>query len=185
MRKSLLLSMVSVSLLQACGGNDQIAVEALSDDGQEVSAQAISLIQLRGTHLGLDSNDVVRQRSRHVDELGHEHVRFERSGQKIEAYMATIGGFGLGIQVMAFASTGVFSSVEPELLKALACYEYQSCEAPDWEGSSAQRLCRVIERELIVTLRGWQEAPWSISTTTASTAAQRRYRSSRRAEALR
>ncbi|HND11686.1 MAG TPA: M4 family metallopeptidase [Pseudomonadota bacterium] len=79
MRKSLLLSMVSVSLLQACGGNDQIAVEALSDDGQEVSAQAISLIQLRGTHLGLDSNDVVRQRSRHVDELGHEHVRFERS----------------------------------------------------------------------------------------------------------
>ena len=29
--------------------------------------------------LGLDSNDVVRQRSRHVDELGHEHVRFERS----------------------------------------------------------------------------------------------------------
>ncbi|MCW1959065.1 MAG: hypothetical protein KIH64_011090 [Mycobacterium sp.] len=72
-----------------------------------------------------------------------------------------------------------------ELLKALACYEYQSCEAPDWEGSSAQRLCRVIERELIVTLRGWQEAPWSLSTTTASTAAQRRYRSSRRAEALR
>lgn len=51
------------------------------------------------------------------------HVRFERSGQKIEAYMATIGGFGLGIQVMAFASTGVFSSVEPELLKALASFK--------------------------------------------------------------
>ena len=72
-----------------------------------------------------------------------------------------------------------------ELLKALACYEYQSCESPDWEASSAQRLCRVIERELIVSLRGWTEAPWSISTTSAPAAAERRYRASRQAEAHR
>ena len=78
MRKSLQLSVVFAALVPACGGNDQIAVEAVSDDGQEVSAQAVSLIQLRGEQLGLDRNDVVRQRSRLVDELGHEHVRFER-----------------------------------------------------------------------------------------------------------
>ena len=78
MRKSLWLSMVSAALIPACGGSDLIAVDAVSDDGQEVSAQAVSLIQLRGAQLGLDSNEVVRQRSRHIDELGHEHVRFDR-----------------------------------------------------------------------------------------------------------
>jgi hypothetical protein len=66
MRKSLQLSVVFAALVPACGGNDQIAVEAVSDDGQEVSAQAVSLIQLRGEQLGLDRNDVVRQRSRLV-----------------------------------------------------------------------------------------------------------------------
>ena len=79
MRKTLWLAMVSAALVPACGGSDLMAVEATSEDGQEVSAQAVSLIQLRGAQLGLDSNEVVRQRSRFVDELGHEHVRFERS----------------------------------------------------------------------------------------------------------
>jgi hypothetical protein len=67
-----------------------------------------------------------------------------------------------------------------ELLKALSCYEYQSCEAPGWENSSAHRLCRVIERELIASLPGWATGPWSITTATASAAARRGYRASRR-----
>ena len=57
-----------------------------------------------------------------------------------------------------------------EILKALACFEYQACEAPDWENSSAHRLCRAMERELIVDLPGWSDGPWSISPTTAPAA---------------
>ena len=78
MRKTLWLAVVSAALVPACGGSDLLAVDAVSSDGQEVSAQAVSLIQLRGVQLGLNSNDVVRQRNRHVDGLGHEHVRFDR-----------------------------------------------------------------------------------------------------------
>lgn len=63
-----------------------------------------------------------------------------------------------------------------EILKALACYQYQACEAPDWEGSYAQTLCRTMERELILELPGWSEGPWSISPTTepAAFTAERR-----------
>lgn len=78
MRKTLWLAMVSAALVPACGGNDLLAVDAISDDGQAVSAQAVSLIQLRSAQLGMDANDSVRQRSRFVDEQGQEHVRFER-----------------------------------------------------------------------------------------------------------
>lgn len=78
MRKTLWLAMVSAALVPACGGNDLLAVDAVSSDGQAISAQAVSLLQVRGAQLGLDTNDSVRQRSRHVDEQGQEHVRFER-----------------------------------------------------------------------------------------------------------
>ncbi|GIV21881.1 MAG: hypothetical protein KatS3mg023_3632 [Armatimonadota bacterium] len=48
-----------------------------------------------------------------------------------------------------------------ELLKALDCYEYQSCESPDWEGSSAYRIVQSIRRHIIRCLPGYDEAPWS------------------------
>ena len=79
MRKSLLVSMslIPFSLLAACG-SDLIAVEDQTGDGQAVHAAALALIQSRGAALGLDNNDSVRQRSAEVDELGLEHVRFDR-----------------------------------------------------------------------------------------------------------
>src|SRR5690349_6970577 len=79
MRKSLLVSvsLVPLSLLSACG-SDLIAVGADSADGQAVHATAVALIQSRGAALGLSRNDSVRQRSSEVDELGQEHVRFDR-----------------------------------------------------------------------------------------------------------
>jgi len=55
---------------------------------------------------------------------------------------------------------GRFSIVE--LLKAIHCYEYQSCEHDGWDTSEARAYCRAVERELLGLLPGYESAPWAI-----------------------
>lgn len=45
-------------------------------------------------------------------------------------------------------------------LKLVDCYEYQSCEHPEWEGSEASRFCDALRRKLIDALPGYEEAAW-------------------------
>jgi hypothetical protein len=47
-----------------------------------------------------------------------------------------------------------------EALKLIDCYEYQSCEHPEWEGSLAQAFCRSLRGNTIDRLPGYDEAPW-------------------------
>ena len=50
-----------------------------------------------------------------------------------------------------------------KVLKALAGYEYQSCETPDWEQTDAYRLCQALRARLVSMLPGYDEAEtWSI-----------------------
>ena len=48
-----------------------------------------------------------------------------------------------------------------QVLKAIGCYEYQSCESPDWEQSEAFAFCDALRRSLIHCLDGYDAAPWS------------------------
>jgi hypothetical protein len=49
------------------------------------------------------------------------------------------------------------------ILKAVACYRYQSCETPDWEESEAFAFCDALEKTAISRLPGYDDAPgWSI-----------------------
>ena len=49
------------------------------------------------------------------------------------------------------------------LLKAIDCYEYQSCETPDWEQSEAARFCQELRAHLIRQLPGYNQADtWPI-----------------------
>lgn len=50
-----------------------------------------------------------------------------------------------------------------EALKALDCYEYQSCEHPGWPSSSAHALCQALRKRLIATLPGYDAAAWEIT----------------------
>jgi hypothetical protein len=56
--------------------------------------------------------------------------------------------------------TGSYSPVE--LLKIVKCYEYQSCETPDWETTEAHNFCAALKDQLIHLLPGYDEAPWAI-----------------------
>jgi hypothetical protein len=48
------------------------------------------------------------------------------------------------------------------VLKSISCYEYQSCEHPDWPTSDAQTICRWLRDKMISSLPGYAEAPWGI-----------------------
>jgi hypothetical protein len=49
------------------------------------------------------------------------------------------------------------------LLKAINCYEYQSCEHDDWEKSQAYRFCDALRKMLIRELPGYEEAVWEVT----------------------
>ena len=48
------------------------------------------------------------------------------------------------------------------ILKAIACFEYQSCEHPEWPDSEAQAFCDALRKDLIIELPGYDDAPWGI-----------------------
>jgi len=47
-------------------------------------------------------------------------------------------------------------------LRLLSCYAYQACEHPEWERSEAKSFCDALLHELILSLPGYAEAPWTI-----------------------
>lgn len=48
------------------------------------------------------------------------------------------------------------------VLKAIACYEYQSCEHEGWRSSEARQFCDELRHRMIQFLPGYDEAEWSI-----------------------
>ena len=48
------------------------------------------------------------------------------------------------------------------ILKALDCYEYQSCEHPGWEASEAHSFCEALRSRMIHQLPGYADAPWEV-----------------------
>ena len=59
------------------------------------------------------------------------------------------------------ASEVPFTATEiPSALKAISCYGYQACEADSWEGSPAQRYCRLLEERAIAAMPGYEFANW-------------------------
>ena len=52
-----------------------------------------------------------------------------------------------------------------DILKAISCYEYQTCEAPGWDTSTAKAFCEGLRDAVIPALPGYNDAPWEITTT--------------------
>jgi hypothetical protein len=48
------------------------------------------------------------------------------------------------------------------VLKALDCFEYQSCEHADWATSESRRFCDSLRRTAIRRLSGYEDAPWEV-----------------------
>lgn len=50
-----------------------------------------------------------------------------------------------------------------QTLKAVRCYEYQSCEHPGWAESEARDFCEALMHAAIHHLPGYEEAAWEIT----------------------
>ena len=48
------------------------------------------------------------------------------------------------------------------ILKAISCYEYQSCEHAGWKTSQAYQFCASLRDHMISMLPGYDEAPWGL-----------------------
>jgi hypothetical protein len=50
------------------------------------------------------------------------------------------------------------------VLKAIQCYEYQTCEHPEWESSEAKEFCDALRGRMIHNLPGYDRGPgWPIT----------------------
>ncbi len=50
-----------------------------------------------------------------------------------------------------------------QALKAVDCYEYQSCEHEGWNGSLAQSFCTILRKRLVQDLPGYDDGHWHIT----------------------
>jgi len=48
------------------------------------------------------------------------------------------------------------------ILKAISCYEYQSCEHEGWKTSQAYQFCASLRDHVINMLPGYDDAPWGL-----------------------
>lgn len=48
-------------------------------------------------------------------------------------------------------------------IKAVQCFEYQSCEHDGWIASDAREWCRALRAELVNALPGYDNAPWALT----------------------
>ena len=49
-----------------------------------------------------------------------------------------------------------------QVLKAVHCFDYQSCEHPEWEASEAYSIVKAIEHDAMRALPGYDDAAWGI-----------------------
>ena len=58
------------------------------------------------------------------------------------------------------------------ILKAISCYEYQSCEHPEWQASEAKSFCDALRTHMIHSLAGWDKAAWEVTDASQVTVGQ-------------
>lgn len=68
---------------------------------------------------------------------------------------------GYEYQRMYFAPDR-WSLLVPRILKLLDCYEYQSCEHPEWAESKAHDLIQRMRKEASRRLPGYDDAAWEV-----------------------
>jgi hypothetical protein len=63
-----------------------------------------------------------------------------------------------------YVFTEITGRLDPvAILKAISCYEYQSCEHPGWEASEARSFREALRRPVIRWLPGYAAAAWEIT----------------------
>lgn len=103
----------------------------------------------------------------HQHVLDHENAgevgaMLWRENDRSVSYRYSEGPTGYGTDVpYEHKQRPVLSPVA--VLKALDCYEYQTCEHPDWRQSQAYQFCDSLRRLVIGALDGYEAAAWEVT----------------------
>lgn len=109
--------------------------------------------------------------SDNADELGAmlvrtnvESVRARYPGDGYDDMPGPVeNGFAIAAAVSGTYNFERTQSHEPgEIMAAVSCYEYQSCEHDGWEGSEAQAFCRYLREALCRQVPGY-EGTWELT----------------------
>ncbi len=65
-----------------------------------------------------------------------------------------------GLQFNKADIGNMFDFDAAQVFKAIKCYEYQSCEHPEWEQSEAWRFCQALKNATIYKIAGYEDAEW-------------------------
>ena len=64
--------------------------------------------------------------------------------------------------LLPFQAYPIYNVPSPvEALKLIACYDYQSCEHPEWPQSESYQFCDSLRDLAVNQLPGYDDAPWS------------------------
>mgnify|MGYP001237777529 FL=1 len=80
-----------------------------------------------------------------------------------DAIGALPGPVGLTLdEIYGYTFTCLPGDPDPVVvLSLIACYEYQTCEHPDWHTSEAREFCEALRDRTIRRLPGYDDAPWT------------------------
>ena len=81
-----------------------------------------------------------------------------------ENYRSVNYRYGESEQPPTFVSRPVRSQTPVQLIKLCDCYNYQTCETPDWEQTEAYAICHALRERAIDKLPGYEDAAWTFGT---------------------
>ena len=64
--------------------------------------------------------------------------------------------------VPAYQFTRTQQMTPVQIIKAIHCYEYQSCEHEGWKTSEAHAFCEALTDKMTNALPGYDDAPWGL-----------------------
>lgn len=70
--------------------------------------------------------------------------------------------FGNGAELALYRAKPVARIDVVNVLKQLDCFDYQACEVSDYAGSWAAEVTRILRKEAIRRLPGYDDAPWGV-----------------------
>jgi len=86
-------------------------------------------------------------------------------GQKLwdQNYRSVNARYNEKTETPVYRGASIGRSLSPiEIVKACHCYNYQSCEATDWEHTEAYAISEAIEASAVRRISGYEEADWAI-----------------------
>lgn len=67
------------------------------------------------------------------------------------------------VQDEDYVYSRVNEKIDPvQVIKAIDCFEYQTCEHPEWKDSEARKFCQALRGKAISLLPGYDEAAWEV-----------------------